>query len=101
MKATQWRFEVLLISNEALASYMDYREFTVRGLASAVELITKEKCSHQVIGHLRSGKRNTCRPETAKAIEKALKAPPGSLFVPRISRVSRDVEPVLKRAVGQ
>lgn len=98
MKATEWRFEVLLISNEALASYMDFRDFTVRSLATTVERITKEKCSHQVIGHLRSGKRKTCRPETAKAIEKALQAPPGSLFVPRVSRVSRDVAPTARKA---
>lgn len=82
-----------LISSVALAQYMDHRDVSVRGLAKKVEIITGESCSHQVIGHLRSGERNTCRPATAKAIEKALGAPPGSLFVPRVSRVSRDVAP--------
>lgn len=82
-----------LISNVALAQYMDHRDVTVRGLAKKVSLLTGERCSFQVIGHLRSGERNTCRPQTAKAIEKALEAPPGSLFVPRVSRVVRDVAP--------
>lgn len=93
MRANEWRFDVQLISNVALAQYMDHRDETVRGLAKKVERITGEKCSFQVIGHLRSGERNTCRSATAKAIEKALGAPPGSLFVPRVSRVSRDVAP--------
>ena len=99
MKTTEWRFDVQLISSVAFAQYMDHRDVTVRGLAKTVERITGKKCSHQVIGHLRSGERNTCRPTTAKAIEKALGAPPGSLFVPRVSRVARDVAPTRRPEV--
>jgi hypothetical protein len=88
------RFWVKLISAQAFAQYLDHRGFTVRGLADAVakELIRRGEgtaCSPAVIGHLRSGKRNTCKPETARAIERCLGAPPGSLFVPQVSRVSR------------
>lgn len=91
MKATDWRFDVQLISKVALAQYMDHRDETVRSLATKVMLLTGKPCSHQVVGHLRSGQRSTCRPETAKAVERALGAPPGSLFVPRVSRVVREV----------
>lgn len=81
---TEGRFWVKLISRQALAQYMQHRGFTVRTLAGKVG------CSHSLIGHLRSGKRSTCQPATAIAIEKALDAPVGSLFVPRVSTVSRD-----------
>lgn len=85
MIVTEVRFEVKLISADALASYMEYRGFTVRTLA------VKVGCSRALIGHLRSGKRNSCKPETARRIEKALDAPASSLFVAGISRVSREV----------
>lgn len=78
------RFWVKLISAVALAQYMAHRDLTVRQLA------TKVGCSPALIGHLRSGHRDTCRPETAKKIERSLDAPPGSLFVAKVSRVSRN-----------
>jgi len=76
------RFWVRLISARVLADYMTHREETVRSLA------TKVGCSPSTVGHLRSGKRNTCKPAVAKAIEKQLNAPPGSLFVAQVSRVA-------------
>ena len=89
------RFEVRLISSGALAQYMAHRDHTVRSLAAAVthELKKKDRdanCSAALVGHLRSGARNTCRATTAGAIEKVLQAPTGSLFVPRVSHVSCD-----------
>lgn len=84
MEVVGGRFWVKLISHAALAQYMEHRGFTVRTLAHRVG------CSHATIGHLRSGKRMTCRPATAKAIEEALQAPPGSLFVPQVSHVVRN-----------
>lgn len=84
MVVIESRFDVRLISSTVLADYMRFRDLSVRELASRVG------CSHQVIGHLRSGKRATCRPETARKIEEALNAPPGSLFVAKVSRVSRE-----------
>jgi hypothetical protein len=82
------RFWVKLISAQAFAQYMQHRDFTVRSLAHRVG------CSPALVGHLRSGQRNTCKPETARAIERALDAPAGSLFVPQVSRVARASEKV-------
>ena len=90
MIVIEGRFEVKLISSDALVQYMEHREMSIRKLASKVG------CSHSVIGHLHSGHRKTCRPETAKAIEKALGAPRNSLFVPGISTVSREVRSLRK-----
>ena len=84
MIVIEGRFDVRLISTQAFADYMEFRGLTVRSLAYKVG------CSRSVIGHLRAGERNTCKPATAKAIEKALNAPPGSLFVGKVSRVSRE-----------
>lgn len=85
MLATERRFDVRLIDANTLARYMDFREVTVRSLARVVG------CSPATIGHLRSGKRAYCRPEWAKAIEKFLQVPPGSLFVGEVSTVSREI----------
>jgi hypothetical protein len=81
---TEVRFDVKLISADALAGYMKFRGETVRSLAAKVG------CDFRTIGHLRSGKRTTCNRDIAPLIEKHLNAPPGSLFVPRVSRVQRE-----------
>lgn len=78
------RFDVQLISADALAHYMKFRDLSVRELANRVG------CSHGTIGHLRTGRNRNIKPEWAKAIEKELQAPPGSLFVPRVSTVQRE-----------
>lgn len=87
MKVTEWRFDVRLISSQALAQYMTYRDLSVRDLAERVG------CSHSTIGHLRSGKRQFINERWAKAIEKSLDAPRGSLFVPQVSSVTRETAP--------
>lgn len=75
-----------LIDASVLARYMEFRSETVRSLAGKVG------CSPATIGHLRSGKRKTIDNEGwAKKIEELLNAPPGSLFVPEVSRVSENV----------
>ena len=85
MRTVEGRFEVRLISSEALRSYMRFRGYTVRSLADRIG------CSHSTVGFLTSGRRNTCRPEWATKIAKALDCPVESLFEPRVSRVVRDV----------
>lgn len=86
MHTTPWRFRVKLIDASVLARYMDFRNETVRSLAEKVG------CSHGTIGHLRSGRRNTLDNEKwAKRIEEVLNAPPGSLFMPEVSRVLKVV----------
>ncbi len=87
------RFELKLISADALASYMKTRDFTVRSLAAAVG----GSRYRSTIGHLRSGARSTCDPDLAKRIEKVLNAPKGSLFMPSVSRVAREVAPAYRR----
>src|SRR4051812_44906421 len=75
------RLWVKLISRQAFADYMKFRGETCKSLADKVG------CHKSLIGHLRSGHRSTCGPATATAIEKQLNAPPGSLFVARVSHV--------------
>lgn len=74
-----------LKNRQMLVQYMDYKRLRVRELAKAAGV------SRATIGHLRSGARTSCKPETAAAIEEALGAPPGLLFDPIASRVSRAV----------
>lgn len=70
-----------IISAEVLNQYMEFRNETNRSLA----IRTGPGVGREIIGHLRSGKRKTCSARTANAIEKALNAPPGSLFVPEVT----------------
>lgn len=88
MRVPEVRFEVELISAAALAQYMKHRGETVRSLA------LKVGCKPATIGHLRSGHRRTTKPAWARAIERHLDAPRGSLFVPKVSNVHRDTQRV-------
>ncbi len=72
-----------LISTDALRQYMRYRNYSVKGLADRIGV------SKATIGHLHSGGRKTVGPEIAKSIERALDAPIGSLFVPKVSHGAR------------
>ncbi|MBN7395612.1 hypothetical protein [Mycobacteroides abscessus] len=75
------RLWVRLISKQAFRQYMKYRDQTNSSLAEAAD------CSEATIAFLRStGKsaRNTVGPDTARRIEEALNAPPGSLFAAEI-----------------
>lgn len=89
MIITERRFDVRLISADALARYMKFRDVSVRALA------VKVGCSPATIGHLRSGHRDYVNDDWAKAIEDALEAPRGSLFVPEVSTVTREVRRVV------
>lgn len=88
MKREERRFDVRLISADALARYMKYRDLSVR------ELALKVGCSRATVGHLRSGHRDYVRPEWAKRMEDALEAPRGSLFVAEVSSVTRETRAV-------
>jgi hypothetical protein len=45
----------------------------------------KAGVSKAIVGHLRSGQRATCTGRTANAIERALNAPPSSLFLAEVA----------------
>lgn len=66
-----------LISADALNAYIDARQLSNRTLA----VKAGNPSYRSTISHLRSGKRTTCGPKIAGAIEKALGAPAGSLFL--------------------
>lgn len=63
-----------------LHQYMDYKRMKIRDLATAAHV------SRATVGHLHSGARASCSPRTARAIEEALGAPPGLLFVATSSK---------------
>lgn len=75
MNPSERRLWVKLISRDALRQYMEFRGETNESLGRKAGL------SKAIVGHLRSGHRSTCNGKTAAAIERALNAPPGSLFV--------------------
>lgn len=72
---TRMRLATKLKSADLLDDYMVDREETNRSLAPKVGV------SPATISHLRRGARTYCRLDVAKAIEKKLNAPPGSLFL--------------------
>jgi len=69
------RLDVRLISAQALRQYMAFRGYSVRTLAEKVGV------SHGTIGWLTSGRRDTTKAETARAIAKTLDCPVDALFV--------------------
>lgn len=85
MIRTEWRLDMRLKDRRMLHQYMEYRRVKIRDLAHAAQV------SRATIGHLHSGARSSCSPKTARAIEEALGAPPGLLFVAQSSSVSREV----------
>lgn len=72
------RLHVTLASHEALDQYMRFREMSNARLAEKIGVSTA------TVAHLRRGARKTCSPELAPKIEKALSAPPGSLFLAEV-----------------
>ena len=86
-----WRFNVkMAVPPKVLKRYMDHHGYSVRSLAAAVERATKQPCSHSSVGHLLTGYRSYIGDNKARAIEELLDVPRGTLFVPTLSRVSRD-----------
>lgn len=72
-----------LISRQAFRQYMEFRGETNESLAKKADV------SKAIVGHLRGGHRDTCSPRTARLIEAALNAPPGSLFVAELPHATR------------
>ena len=59
-----------------------YNRLTIRALAKRADV------SHGIVGDLASGRRSTCSPETATAIEKALEADPNTIFLVQVLPVA-------------
>lgn len=83
MRTSERGLWVRLISREAFRQYMQFRGET------NVSLGQKAGVSKAIVGHLRSGQRTSCTGKTANAIERALNAPPGSLFLIDLTNGSR------------
>ena len=61
---------------EALRAYLRLLRLSERGLADRAGV------GHATVNHLLSGRRLTCSPRTARAIEKVLACPDGVFFEP-------------------
>jgi transcriptional regulator with XRE-family HTH domain len=70
---------VKLKSRQALLEFAEFRGYSGRAIAK------KARLSPAIVGHLMSGRRTTCNPATAAAIEQALGCPDGFLFEPSVS----------------
>lgn len=71
-----------LKSRRALVEYADFHKLSGRALARKAGL------GPAIVGHLLSGRRNTCSLETARKLEEALGCPTGFLFEPTMSPVA-------------
>lgn len=87
MRVTVRRVDVQLISTDALASYMRFRDETTRSLGEKVG------CSHGTIHNYMAGRTRNVPPERAKAICRMLNVPLEALFAPTVSTVKRDIPP--------
>jgi plasmid maintenance system antidote protein VapI len=65
----------------ALAFFMKHRNVSVRALAKDAGV------AYAVVGHLKTGRRTTCTPYTAGALERSLDVPTGTLFQVRGTKV--------------
>ena len=75
-----------------LGKFIRYAGLSYASLAEEVRKRAKTPGpSKATIGHLVTGVTTSTKPEWARAIEEILDAPRGSLFVPKVSRVSQDV----------
>lgn len=95
MVVIEGRFDVKLHSEELFAQLMEHNGFTVRSLADAATAELRKSRSREVVkrgtvGNLRSGYRNTCRPEVAKVLAKCLGMPVEALFAGKVSNVQRE-----------
>ncbi|AZL13824.1 hypothetical protein CXR25_14080 [Brevibacterium aurantiacum] len=78
---TQRRFHTV-VNRQAFNMLRKYNRLTIRSLAKRADV------SHGIVGDLASGRRATCNPETATAIEKALDADPNTIFLVQVLPVA-------------
>lgn len=91
-----WRLEVRLRSKEALVGLMAVQGLSVRDLAARCD--PKKPDRHRSsIGHLMSGRRDTCGVELARRIQEVIGSPKAPLFEGELYRVSQDGETPTRR----
>lgn len=78
----QWRLIVRLKSRRALVEFCEFHDLSGRALARKAGL------GQAIVGHLMSGRRDTCNLDTARKLEEALGVPSGFLFEPSLSPVA-------------
>lgn len=78
----EWRLTVRLKSRRVLKQFMDYQQ-----IRTGYALAKKAGILPGTAQHLVSGRRNSCSPATAAAIEEALGCPVGFLFERSMSRL--------------
>lgn len=83
---TDWRLDVRLKSKELLIGLMAVNHLSVRQLALRCGSLRYRSA----IGHLCSGKRDTCSPELAARIQEVLGNSKAVLFEPQVYRVARE-----------
>lgn len=96
MVVIEGRFDVKIHSSALFAQLMEHNGFTVRSLADAAAIELRKSrsrvvCKRGTVGNLRSGYRDTCRPEVARALAKCLNVPVEALFSSKVSNVQREV----------
>lgn len=96
MVVIEGRFDVKLHSDALFAQLMEHNGFTVRSLAEEATRQLRKSRSKEIVkrgtvGNLRSGYRNTCKPEVARVLAKCLGVPVEALFSGRVSKVQREV----------
>ena len=84
--AELWRLNVRLKRRELLRNYIGAAGLNISGR----ELARRAGKGQAIVGHLLSGRRNTCSKSTAVAIERALGCPAGLLFSESVSVVRAD-----------
>lgn len=104
MIVIEGRVDMQLNSSAILGQLMDHNGYSVRGLSGAVDKQLRKKrkqvrCGRGTIGNLRSGYRNTCKPEVAEAICEILNIPLSALFTTTVSNVQREVRSKRKDAI--
>lgn len=98
MIAIEGRHDVKLHSHDLFAQLMAHNGYTVRSLSEAATRELRRKriaieCKRGTVGNLRSGYRDTCKPEIAAALAKCLNVPVSALFASKVSNVQREVGP--------
>lgn len=89
----EWKLTARLVSLRVLKQYMDHRQ-----IKTGYALATKAGILPGTVNHILSGRRKSCSPETAAAIERALDVVPESLFVLEKSKVADALRPSVKAA---